>query len=72
MIEFEQVVSHEVSETRVAIRDWMFQLARVTVAIVIAKKYLLAMELVDRKQIETPLDDLTVDDLWIWDPWTVT
>ena len=41
----------------------MFRLVRVSVAIVIAKKYLLEMELVDRRQIGTPLDDLTVDDL---------
>ena len=53
-------MSHVVSETRVAIRNRMFRLARVAVAIVIAKKYL---ELVDGKQIETPLDDLAVDDL---------
>ena len=47
----------------------VFHNARKDFAIVIAKKYL---ELVERKQIETPLDDLTVDDLWIWDQWTVT
>ena len=39
------------------------RLAKVTVAIVIAKKYLLAMELDDQKELETPLVDKNVDDL---------
>ena len=49
------------SEPRVATR--LFRLAKVTVAIVIAKKYLLAMELDDQKELVTPLVDKNVDDL---------